>query len=762
MTDKKDIEAFFQDIPLKKITGIEIFKAGPQTDSKGREKEWTTTELRQIVRAFNAGRPALVHVKLGHTSEEHNDLVAKELNIPSSILSGEGETGHGAASLGKITGISVSGTTLIAEMEVPESIAHLVKSGLFAHVSSEISEDYQGKGPALSGLALLGAERPALKDLKGLESATIHAEEDLVYIFSMGEGMEFVKTKEEKKRKKSSKPYTEIVDLLHEESIAPSIEEIFSMLGIASIDESQRYTYTSDQVHHFIFRSGRAKDSPEVIYQVPITETETTQSGTQSRKVIVQHVRASTISEARGVAFSALQSVLGAFGAVLGTGLAGLTLLIIQEKLGLRQRFRYDVGSPTVVSNPSSKQRKSAESVQRDLTARIIQGKGRVFQDPSDRADFVAVAIALKAAVQLPFLVIGAVTLKNVAFDVIARNQEKNQVRPVRVYVDTVEQVEPKVKEHLGPDWGLVGKIGIAVGLQSLKDSVNLSKLGFSGQVDLIHNFVSLRVVKTGTQQGAGNERFINYALLDATTQRAIGSAMVTHFPDQKELVIDWIEGALGLDGVRKFIRTMKIDFPDVKRVLGVRASGAKQGLDFPQNLLAIKMGERADQLHAFAIPNDTLKAVTLLEQAREVSSNLKKGIVSVSEAAAEFGFLKEAALKLNVDEGFTTLWQRVNDIVRDLRSEGFDFGMSFDVDALHQFHKVNAITRRPVKPHSHGKQGRGQRISSVLGTAKGAFDNPRARATSKAIVRKGIKIGIRRRFFVSTVDSLAESLRRG
>lgn len=800
-----DIKTYFQDTPTRIIRGVEIFKTGLHQDSLGREREWTSGELGSIIKAFSSGRPSMVPVKLGHTSAEHNEKVAKELGIPSSILSGEGSNGHGAANLGRLLKVYRSNGTLIADLEVPEKVATLVESGLFSNVSSELNENYQDLGPAISGLALLGSERPALKGLKGLSDAQILAEEknpSLVYVFSMGDKLEFVRDKPKPKRKKATGKYLEMVDKLH----------------------------------HFIFGSGRAKPTPELIYQVPVTEEHTDESGQTTRRVVVQHVRASTISEARGVAFSALQSVLGGFGKVIAAGVGTLVVTLVAERLGLIPKVRYDVGNPTVIRNPTGDQKRKAKDPVKSLTRTIAGDKFRIFSEkadglynynlatglaaidrfkaffkvvlrnpvtaemfefetlggtskeaveetikrviafnPGNKGNLVTVSVTqiiegvgkifndradalhnynllaglqLGAAVvtKLPLMIIGAVTLKNVAFDTIAEDKEQNQQRPVRVWVETEAQVEPAVKKTLGPSWGVIGKVVAATGLKTISDKATLSGLGFSEVVDdlhsfsaldtvrdwlqdkgfittmlnlpdedldrisheishvhpelqpvvvrqnlemlkqdaratplarmepdipqvlpfpeftgSLHNFVSLKAIKTSTQQGV-SEEFVNYSLRDRDTGAEIGSAMVTHFPEVKELVIDWIQGAIGVTGVSQFLRQIKTDFPDVSRVIGDRASGANPG-----RLLSLSLG-RFDEM----------------------------------------------------------------------------------ADALHNFHTVHPITRRRLRPHSH----RGEQVSGALGTAKGTLQNPRIRKVSRRLAR----LAIRRRF--QELEKIADALK--
>lgn len=156
------------------IKNVDLFAAGRHTDSLGREREWSLAELDQVVDNFKAGVPFIVPIKLGHSSPEFATKVAEGLNIPDIVLQGEGDSNIGAASLGKVTNIHRQGNKLVGDIEAPESVTNLVKQGLFTGVSSELASDYKGNGPVMSGLAILGAQRPALgNNIKSLSNVTI-------------------------------------------------------------------------------------------------------------------------------------------------------------------------------------------------------------------------------------------------------------------------------------------------------------------------------------------------------------------------------------------------------------------------------------------------------------------------------------------------------------------------------------------------------------------------------------------------------------
>ncbi|MCI0438228.1 MAG: hypothetical protein L0177_03750 [Chloroflexi bacterium] len=170
------------------ILGVEVFRAGEQTDSAGRTRTWSVEELDAMARAFDAGVPGDVPVKLGHSSEGFNARVASALSLPAEALTGEEPGGDGAARLGEVVKLERKDDKLLADLAVVEQLVSLIRQGFFTDVSSEILTDYQGHEAVLSGVALLGAERPAVKELAGLEAADMmeRGRERLVYAFSLG------------------------------------------------------------------------------------------------------------------------------------------------------------------------------------------------------------------------------------------------------------------------------------------------------------------------------------------------------------------------------------------------------------------------------------------------------------------------------------------------------------------------------------------------------------------------------------------------
>lgn len=161
----------FQSPSMKKVANVDIFAAGTWTDSAGFTREWTKDDLDSMVKAFDAGVVPLVPAKAGHTSDEFNRKIAEALGVPVDLVTGD--HGQGQIALGKVTSLQRRGDTLVASFDnVPEAIANLIEGGLYSTVSVEIEDAIGEYGPVVTGVALLGAEEPAV-DKATLEKALV-------------------------------------------------------------------------------------------------------------------------------------------------------------------------------------------------------------------------------------------------------------------------------------------------------------------------------------------------------------------------------------------------------------------------------------------------------------------------------------------------------------------------------------------------------------------------------------------------------------
>lgn len=152
----------FQAPNMKTILGVRVFGAGTWTDSAGFERTWTEDDLDNMVKAFEAGVPAVVPVKCGHTSDEFNRRIAEALDVPVEVITGD--HGQGQIAVGRISGLQRKGSWNIASFDkVPEPIADLIEGGQYSTVSVEIEDQVGDYGPVITGVALLGAEEPAVE-----------------------------------------------------------------------------------------------------------------------------------------------------------------------------------------------------------------------------------------------------------------------------------------------------------------------------------------------------------------------------------------------------------------------------------------------------------------------------------------------------------------------------------------------------------------------------------------------------------------------
>ena len=165
----------------RQLLGVEIFSTGTFVPSTGPTREWTIADIDDIIAAFNDGVPEAVHVKLGHTTPEFAQLVADKLDVPLEVVKGEDPEGDGQISLGRVATLRRRQTKMIADLEVPNPVAEIVMKG-FSTVSVEMIADFEGHPWVLSAVALLGAERPAVKDLAGLAEAAVLVERKPVLV----------------------------------------------------------------------------------------------------------------------------------------------------------------------------------------------------------------------------------------------------------------------------------------------------------------------------------------------------------------------------------------------------------------------------------------------------------------------------------------------------------------------------------------------------------------------------------------------------
>lgn len=150
------------------MIGVEIFRTGNWIDSHGNSDAWVKADLAEAV--ANDKRPELAGlrkpIKLGHS----------------------GPFKEGQPALGWVTNLRLSpdGERVLADLtDLPQIVHDAIKQHRYDQVSAEIFADVrlngQRIGPVFTGLALLGAELPAVSGLQGLEHYVEHALEGVTF-----------------------------------------------------------------------------------------------------------------------------------------------------------------------------------------------------------------------------------------------------------------------------------------------------------------------------------------------------------------------------------------------------------------------------------------------------------------------------------------------------------------------------------------------------------------------------------------------------
>ena len=164
------------------LKNVEIFRPGVHVPMTGEVLNWTRADLEDIVAAFDEGAVSDVFLKIGHTSEEFCALVAQKLGVPQETVRGEGPGGNGKISLGRAVAVRLRDDGVMeADFEAPDQVVDLIEKG-FTDVSVEMEGGHPGHKWVLSAVALLGAERPAVKGLAGLEELAVLSERQPAYV----------------------------------------------------------------------------------------------------------------------------------------------------------------------------------------------------------------------------------------------------------------------------------------------------------------------------------------------------------------------------------------------------------------------------------------------------------------------------------------------------------------------------------------------------------------------------------------------------
>lgn len=147
----------------KNLSKVEIFAAGAWMPGNlsGKSLAFSGSDIDDIVAAFaersSAGR---VPLKLGHNDKQ--------------------DVTDGQPALGWVSRVWREGEKLLADFtDLPSVVYNAISSGLYKFVSVELSRDVQTSGGlrrwALDAVALLGADIPAVGNLKDLQALTMSA-----------------------------------------------------------------------------------------------------------------------------------------------------------------------------------------------------------------------------------------------------------------------------------------------------------------------------------------------------------------------------------------------------------------------------------------------------------------------------------------------------------------------------------------------------------------------------------------------------------
>ena len=417
---------FFTAPSIRRVKGVEIFTSGVHTDSHGTKKEWTKDEITQILVNFGNKLPAISPIKLGHTSPKHTKAVVEALGIPEPVLKGEGENSKGAATLGQVVGLSEKNNKLIAELDLPEKVAQLIDDKLFTGVSSELILDYQGKGPALGGLALLGVDRPAIAGLSNFNAVTITEDgttPDHVY------SKAFTWAKVPIQNSAENNIYSTLSDTVHTYHNNMLNSELMH-----KADELYSYSTYKYGILGKIFGSGKS----DTIYHVPVAIEATDVKGKVSKRIVtVQHKRVSTGSEARGAVIRVLERVATQFGTVIARG-AGE---IIAKKIASGELKKWTIGKITKKDVKQAGAQETAEEILRKL-------KGK-FTAPSH---FISLKTAFIITSAIPVI---ADTLYKIFFKTKDGSSDSRDV-----YARSREEAILKARRNIQEDLIAMGSIG--------------------------------------------------------------------------------------------------------------------------------------------------------------------------------------------------------------------------------------------------------------------------------------------------------------
>ena len=142
------------------IKDVHIFSPGTQTSAQGITREFTKADLKQVADSYEPE----VHeapIRIGHTDND---------KVPA---------------WGWVKNVKMKGEDLVAEVEFSPLMEDYVKNGLYKKVSASFYSPESKINPepgqwSLRHVAMLGAQPPAVKGLKGFAYAEESEGEDIL------------------------------------------------------------------------------------------------------------------------------------------------------------------------------------------------------------------------------------------------------------------------------------------------------------------------------------------------------------------------------------------------------------------------------------------------------------------------------------------------------------------------------------------------------------------------------------------------------
>lgn len=501
---------------ITQLPPIKIFRVGTLTDSRGQVVDWSRSKLETIVSNFNNNIPPRVALKVGHSSAEYNEQIAKELGIPPSLIAGNQDF-RSQASLGKVDKIELTQDgTLYGHLSVPEQVKGLIDNKYFDNVSCEMMTDYKGKGPIISALALLGAHRGAV-DIANA-------------VFTEYDG--------------------EIPDFLYSEEITfqtSQVTPITDAVKFLQVRKAAQFARYSE--HNYVFGGlwgrvtslvGSDERESSKVYSVPVNIEAKHADGYTERKVVVEHVRAGAPQDARNIISEAALGFARGIGEVTATA-AGV--VITTAALTLFLKYGVARSMPEVASairdayaNPVKNTFNAMKGMLRKANIRTSAAdEASALNAVSEKQkEFEAVhAARRKAEADYQKLLeenrrVEAQTLENI-------RKENERKRQLQKQLDD-ERIEREREEKIQANKDRLEEEARNIRLETAAAVTNgLAKLGGTNMQDAVFAYYKVDIRKPGTDVQATLEDFARSGNFDRMeNQKYLSQEKLKRYVDSK------------------------------------------------------------------------------------------------------------------------------------------------------------------------------------------------------------------------------------